>query len=254
VQWAGLFAKRTKFVLTLPDIVEVIRGEMTTLNGLRDATLARSRTLTRSCANAIRAIHRHDWSEADALLAQARSEAEAMVQAIADQPTLYHAGYTQDALKEVVEAHLVAAVVRGDAPPTPVDLYVTGATYLRGMSEAGSEMRRFVLDLVRRGEVQAAEPYLDFMDEVYSQLITVDFPDAVTDGLRRSTDVLRSVLERTRGDLTLAIRQDQMRQALLSFEQNLDRHLGTQFAADVETRILDDLVMGNELADGSDGL
>ena len=155
-----------------------------------------------------------------------------MVDAIADQPTLYHAGYTQDALKELVEAHLVAAVVRGTAYPTPADLYVTGATYLRGMSEAGSEMRRFVLDLVRRGEVTAAEPYLEFMDEVYSQLITVDFPDAVTDGLRRSTDVLRSVLERRRGDLTLAIRQDQMRQALVSFEANLDRHLGTEFTRD----------------------
>jgi translin len=219
-------------VLTLPDIVEVIRGEMTTLNALRDATLARSRSLTRACAHSIRAIHRHDWAEADALLAQAREEAKAMVDAIADQPTLYHAGYTQDALKELVEAHLVAAVVRETPMPTPVDLYVTGATYLRGMSEAGSEMRRFVLDLVRRGEVTAAEPYLAFMDEIYSQLITVDFPDAVTDGLRRSTDVLRSVLERTRGDLTLAIRQDQMRQALISFEANLDRHLGTQFARD----------------------
>jgi translin len=219
-------------VLTLPDLVEVIRGEMTTLNALRDATLARSRALTRACAHSIRAIHRHDWAEADALLAQARDEAKAMVDAVADQPTLYHAGYTQDALKELVEAHLVAAVVRETPLPTPDELYVTGATYLRGMSEAGSEMRRFVLDLVRRGEVTAAEPYLAFMDEVYSQLITVDFPDAVTDGLRRSTDVLRSVLERTRGDLTLAIRQDQMRQALVSFEANLDRHLGTEFGRD----------------------
>jgi translin len=227
-------------VLTLPDIVELIRSEMTTINGLRDATLARSRALTRACANSIRAIHRHDWSEADALLAQARDEAKAMVDAIADQPTLYHTGYTQDALKELVEAHLVAAVVRGTPFPTPDELYVTGATYLRGMSEAGSEMRRFVLDLVRRGDVNAAEPYLAFMDEVYSQLITVDFPDAVTDGLRRSTDVLRSVLERTRGDLTLAIRQDQMRQALISFEENLDRHLGTQFARD---RVLDSALM-----------
>jgi len=125
-------------VLTLPDIVEVIRGEMTTLNALRDATLARSRSLTRACAHAIRAIHRHDWAEADALLAQAREEAKAMVDAIADQPTLYHAGYTQDALKELVEAHLVAAVVRETPIPTPVDLYVTGATYLRGMSEAAN--------------------------------------------------------------------------------------------------------------------
>jgi translin len=218
-------------VPSLLDIVESIRTDLTTQNELRDATLARSRALTRSCAHAIRAIHRHDWNEADGLLAQARAEALAMVEAIAMQPTLYHAGYTQDALKELVEAHLVAAVVRGVPYPTPAELYVTGPTYLRGMSEAGTEMRRFVLDLVRRGEVVAAEPYLEFMDEIYSQLVTIDFPDAVTDGLRRYTDILRSVLERTRGDLTLAIRQDQMRLALLSFETNLDRHLGTQFAA-----------------------
>ncbi len=216
---------------SLTDIVETIRSELTTLNDLRDATLARSRTLTRSCAHSIRAIHRHEWAEADALLAQARTEAQAMVEAIAAQPTLYHAGYTQDALKELVEAHLVNAVSRDLPLPTPAELYVTGPTYLRGMSEAATEMRRFVLDLMRCGQVLEAEQYLEFMDEVYSHLVTVDFPDAVTDGLRRHTDVLRGVLERTRGDLTLAIRQDQMRDALLGFERNLDRHLGTDFAA-----------------------
>jgi translin len=166
-----------------------------------------------------------------------------MVDAIAAQPTLYHAGYTEDALKELVEAHLVAAVVRKGALPTPAELYVTGPTYLRGMSEAATEMRRFVLDLMRRGQVVEAEPYLDFMDEVYSHLVTMDFPDAVTDGLRRHTDVLRSVLERTRGDLTLAIRQDQMRQALLSFESNLDKHLGTQFAASSSVDLLNEDLM-----------
>src|SRR5690606_34748034 len=98
---------------------------------------------------------------------------------------------------------------------------VTGATYPRGMSEAASEMRRFVLDLMRRGQVVEAEPFLEFMDEVYSLLITVDFPDAITDGLRRQTDVLRNVLERTRGDLTLGFRQEQMRQALHALEAKL---------------------------------
>ena len=106
--------------ITLPAIVEAIREELTNITTLRDATLGRSRTLIRSCALSIRAIHRHDCSEADALLAQARDEAKAMVDAIADQPTLYHAGYTQDALKELVEAHLVAAVVRGEPFPTVV--------------------------------------------------------------------------------------------------------------------------------------
>jgi len=216
---------------SLTTIVESIRSELTTINDLRDATLARSRALTRSCAHSIRAIHRHEWDEADRLLEQARSEARAMVDAIADHAMLYYTGYTQDALKELVEAHLVNAVARALPLPTPAQLSVPGPTYLRGMSEAATEMRRFVLDLMRRGQVVEAEQYLEFMDEVYSHQVTVDFPDAVTDGLRRHTDVLRGVLERTRGDLTMAIRQDQMRDALLGFERNLDRHLGTDFAA-----------------------
>lgn len=206
----------------LSNIVESIRTELTTTNALRDDTLQRSRSLIRLCAHSIRAIHRHDWDEAQALMEQARSEAGTMVEALVGHPMLYHAGYTQDALKELVEAHLVYAVVRGDEWPTPELLQVAPSTYLRGMSEAGTEMRRFVLDLIRRGQVEEAEPYLDFMDEVYTLLITVDFPDAITHGLRRNTDVLRSVLERTRGDLTLAIRQDQMRAALSSFEMRLD--------------------------------
>lgn len=205
----------------LNEIVESIRDELTVTNELRDATLRRSRVLIRSCAHSIRAIHRHDWDEAAELLSRARVEATAMVEPLADHPALYHAGYTQDALKELVEAHLVYAVIRGEEPPTPEELMVRGSTYLKGMGEAGTEMRRFVLDLMRRGHVEEAEPYLDFMDNVYSLLTTIDFPDAITDGLRRQTDVLRNVLERTRGDLTMGIRQDQMRAALRSFEGRL---------------------------------
>ncbi len=215
----------------LAGIVEEIRGQLTAVNHLRDETLNRSRALIRACAESIRAIHRHEWQEATAMLAAARAAAKEMVGALDGYPMLYHAGYTQDALKEVVEAHLLFAVVRGAPPPQPADLYVTGPTYLRGMSEAATEMRRFVLDMMRQGHIVEAEPYLDFMDDVYSLLITVDFPDSITDGLRRQTDVLRNVLERTRGDLTLGFRQEQMRLAMRSFEGRLDQVAGTHFAA-----------------------
>lgn len=211
---------------SLPAIVEEIRTELTGVNSLRDATLNRSRALIRACAESIRAIHRHEWEEATDMLAAARAAASEMVDALVDHPMLYHAGYTQDALKELVEAHLLFAVVRGGPMPEPAALRVTGATYLRGMSEAATEMRRFVLDLMRQGKIEQAEPYLAFMDEVYSQLITVDFPDSITDGLRRHTDVLRGVLERTRGDLTISFRQEQMRQALRSLETRLGTELG----------------------------
>jgi translin len=211
-----------KAEVTLADLVEQVRGEMGTISEHRDRTLQLARALTRSCAHSIRAIHRHEWADAEAMLAQARADAAAMVQPLAAAPTVYYAGYTQDALKELVEAHSVHAVVRSLPMPTPSAMYGTGATYLRGLTEAATEMRRFVLDLMRRGQIAEAEPLLDFMEEVYHLLVAVDYPDAITDGLRRQTDVLRNVLEKTRGDLTVAVRQEQLRGALHDLVQRLD--------------------------------
>lgn len=205
----------------LAQIVEAIRNELTAKNQVRDLTLNRSRELIRFCALSVRAIHRHEWDEAAAGLQRAREAAAVMAADLAAYPDMYEAGYTQDALKELVEAHLLYAFVRGEPLPGPADLHVSAAAYLNGLAEAASELRRFVLDLIRLGRTTEAEPYLDQMDEVYSHLVTMDFPDALTGGLRRTTDALRAVLERTRGDLTVAVRQEELEAALRAFEARM---------------------------------
>lgn len=225
----------------LVDTIAAIEAELTLKNEVRDLTLRRSRELIRYCAHAIRAAHRHEFDEAQRLLQTAQTAAAEMVADLAAHQDLYYAGYTQDALKEVTEAFLVVAFVTGTPLPGPQDLHVVGATYLRGLAEATTELRRFALDLVRRGEVAEAERYLDIMDDVYAHLIAMDYPDAITGGLRRHTDTVRGVLERTRGDLTVAVRQDQMRAALHSFEQRLGvsnlaaAFDGADFGADGDT-------------------
>ncbi len=205
----------------LSAIIETIRADLTRRNDVRDATLRRSRELVRLCANSIRAVHRHEFDEAADLLTQTRAAALEMVADLAALPDLYYTGYTQDALKELAEAHLVYAFVTGGPLPTPDALGVPSSTFLNGMSEAASEMRRFALDMIRLGHVEEALPFLAIMDEVYSQQITIDFPDAITGGLRRQTDVLRGILERTRGDVTMSTRQEAMRQALATFEARM---------------------------------
>ncbi len=205
----------------LSAIIETIRADLTRRNDVRDATLRRSRELVRLCANSIRAVHRHEFDEAAGLLTQTRAAAAEMVADLAALPDLYYTGYTQDALKELAEAHLVYAFVTGGPLPTPDALGVPSSTFLNGMSEAASEMRRFALDMIRLGHVEEALPFLAIMDEVYSQQITIDFPDAITGGLRRQTDVLRGILERTRGDVTMSTRQEAMRQALATFEARM---------------------------------
>jgi translin len=201
----------------LHSIVETIRNELEVKERLRDETLRRARQLTRYCANAIRAVHRGERAEAEQLLQAARTAAAEMTDAIADHPDLYYAGYTQDALKELSEAHLTYALISDQELPTPQMLGVPSPAYLNGLAEAMGELRRCVLDRLRQDDVATGERLLDVMDEVYTLLITVDFSEAVTGGLRRNTDTVRAVLERTRGDLTTAVRQEEMKAALREF-------------------------------------
>lgn len=205
--------------------IDTVVGEAVALiestHAAREQALGASRALTRRCANAIRAIHRGDFAEAEALLRGAAQAAQDLRVSLRSHPDLLFAGYTQDALKEYAEAALVYAFLHGDPPPGPAVLQVEPAAYLNGLAEAASELRRAILDGLRHGEVARGEALLSIMDDVYSMLVTVDFPDAVTGGLRRTTDALRAVLERTRGDMTAAIRQDQLVEALSAFDQRL---------------------------------
>jgi translin len=202
----------------LDSIIESIRAQFETKNAARDATLARSRELIRLCSLSIRATHREEFDGAENLLDQARRAADQMKAAIVDYPDLYHTGYTQDALKELVEAMAVYAMVRGRRLPTPAEVGVPEAAYLNGLAEAASELRRHALDVIRQDRNDEAERLLGAMDDIYGELVTMDFPDAITGGLRRTTDQLRGVLERTRGDLTATLQQEKLKKALQEFE------------------------------------
>jgi translin len=205
----------------LDAITDEIRGTFEAKSAARDAAISQSRVVIQHCANAIRAVHRHEWDTAQQRLQQARQEADKLRAQVTDYHDLYHSGYTQDALKEYVEAHATYALVRGEALPTPDSLGVEAATYLNGLAEAASELRRQILDIIRQGHSEEAERLLSQMDTIYGVLITIDFHDAVTGGLRRRLDQLRGVLERTRGDVTTSLRQQQLRAALLAFEQRI---------------------------------
>jgi translin len=205
----------------LQTIIDRINQNFEIKSAVRDQAITRSRELIRHCANAIRATQRGDDVEAQALLQTARQVAAEIIANTQAYPDVYHAGYTQDALKELAEAHVTRAVILGEPLPDPETLQVEYAAYLNGLAEAAGELRRFALDALRRGDVPQAEKILANMDDIYSVLITVDFSDAITGGLRRNTDMVRGVLERTRGDVTTAVRQEVMKATLEQFERRI---------------------------------
>lgn len=198
-------------------VVSKICARLEAKNAARESALADSRRITRHAANAIRALHRGEQEVARQHLDTGRGLVQAIDRNLQIHPDLYWTGYVQDAQKEFAEASLVSAMIAGIELPGPDDIGVEPAPYLNALAEAASEMRRYILDSIRHGgaeQMRDAERILDLMDDVYTNLLTVDFPDQVTGGLRRTTDQLRAVLERTRGDLTLTVRQAQLERAL----------------------------------------
>lgn len=209
---------------SLSEICNALRDDLERRNAARDQAIVLSRQLIRHCSESIRAIHRRDWDGADAKLKDVTLGAAELKSVVKHYPDLYHTGYTQDALKEVAEAFISRAIISGRPLPSAGDLEIESATYLKGLGEAATELRRFILDIMRRadGHSAEAERLLKVMDDIYDQLVTFDFPDALTHGLRRQTDVVRGVLERTRGDLTQSLRQQKLQDALKRLEAQLD--------------------------------
>lgn len=198
----------------LEGIAERVRAHLEAKNQARERALALAREATRAAANAIRATHRGEFPPAEKLIgaaAQALAQAEAL---LSQHPDIFYAGFIHDAQKEYAEASITYAVIREQVLPGPEELKVSYAAYLNGLGEAAGELRRAILDLLRQGEVGRCERLLQAMDDIYAVLVTLDYPDAMTGGLRRTTDMVRGVVERTRGDLTMAWRQRDLEQQL----------------------------------------
>ncbi|MBN2388455.1 MAG: haloacid dehalogenase [Anaerolineales bacterium] len=205
----------------LETIADQIRQTFEAQTAARDKALAQARLLTRSCALSIRAVHREEHDVMDGHLAEAGRLAAALHQDLRDFPDLYNAGYTQDALKEYAEANITCALIRHQPLPTPEELGVLPPTYLNGLAEVVGELRRRILDILRHGYSEEAEGLLGHMDDIYSILVTMDFPDAITNGLRRQTDVARSIIERTRGDVTFSLRGEHLERSIKQLSEQL---------------------------------
>lgn len=195
-------------------IVPALRTRMDAMHQTRERALASTRLLIQTCSKCIRHVHRHQFDEAAQLLGEAREIADRARADLRPHPELFYAGYLQDAEKEMVEAAALLALVHDTALPSPETLGVGPVAYLNGMGEAASEARRYVLDEMRRGRYDTAERLLEAMETIYDDLITFDYPDSLTGGLRRTCDALRAVIERTRGDLTLTQSQQELLRTL----------------------------------------
>lgn len=200
--------------MELAELGDEIRRRFDDKTSARERGLSSSRSAIRSCGNAIRALHRYEALRAEELLGEAKGALDEARSALDPHPELLHAGFVHDAEKEYAEGWITYSLVTGAGFPTPEELSVSIAAFMKGMAESIGEVRRHILDLMRRGDLKRCEELLASMDEMYYLLISMDYPDGITLGLRRLTDVARSIIERTRGDFTTSSIQSSLRDAL----------------------------------------
>jgi translin len=200
--------------LDLAELQTRVLARLEAKHRARETALSESRAATRAAANAIRAVHRSDLATADRLLVECAAAIDRARAACADHPEVEHTGFVADAQKEYAEARATLALVTGAPVPAPEQLGMGEAPWLNGLAETVGELRRHLLDVLRAGDLDRSEALLAAMDDIYALLVTIDFPDGVTGGLRRSTDIARSIIERTRGDLTTALVQARLQHAL----------------------------------------
>jgi translin len=205
----------------LEPIMERVRAVFADKHGARERALPLCREALRHSANAVRATHRGEFDHAGELIERARALLDQARQALAGHPDIYHAGFVHDAQKEYVEACATLALVAGRPLPGPEPLQVELPAYLNGLGEAVGELRRHLLDRLRANDVAHCEETLAAMEDIHAELVTLDYPDAMTGGLRRTADAMRAVLERTRGDLTVSLRQYELERRLAEFDGKL---------------------------------
>ena len=205
----------------IEEICDRIRARFDAMDKAREQSLALSRKITRNSGDAIKAIHRGEWDQSAKLIDETRSLVLQVNEILRDFPDIYYSGYVGNAQTEYAEVSILNAVLHGENIPSPDELHIDYAAYLNGVGDTIGELRRHILDQIRTGRPEEGEKYLDLMDELYTELMSFDYPDAITHGLRKKTDVARSLIERTRGEITNALQIKDLKQAMGSFEQKI---------------------------------
>ena len=200
--------------IDLSAVEAAVRADLDAKFAARELALKNCRSIIQGSSKAIRALHRGERSVAEELMVEVRdliAEAEAP---LSEHQDIYHAGFFYDAVKEYAEAEATAALLQGTPLPLPSDLGIHSVPYLKGLGEAVGEQRRRLLDQLRTGHLIEAETTFVAMESIHDLLTSLDYPDGMTHGLRRTTDIARSLIERSRADLTTTIVQERLRKQL----------------------------------------
>jgi translin len=160
----------------------------------------RARLLRRAAQTAM--AHLHDGQDVAGEVRAIQRETSELVRWI-ERHAAPDSALAHDALQESVEASLLYALHRSESLPTPAELRVEPESYLSGLADVVGEIRRLILHELSAGNVAAAEEKMIMLEDLYRLLLRFETTRAILP-LKPKQDAARGILERTRGDVTMA--------------------------------------------------
>ena len=205
-------------VKNLDDVIEEIESRLDEKDEVRELTIKSSRTIARLSGSAIQGMHR--GQNVGGALQETREEILKLRSLLKDHPDLYHTGIVENAMQEACEAFLVHSILEGEQLPGPRDIGVTDTAYLLGLGDVVGELRRFSLEHLRRGDIKLASSFLEKMERILDALMRFDYPTALV-ALKRKQDIARSLIEKTRGEVAVAARSQELADKLDAVREKL---------------------------------
>jgi len=204
--------------MNLEKIIEKIRAQLDELDKYREKAIKLSRGTVRLCGESIRAVHTRDYKKAIDKNNFAMEKLEELKMLAKNAPDFLNS-YLTIAFQEYVEANVLLNLIQKNDFPSPDELQVPYVPYLLGLGDVIGELRRFALDALRFNKIEEMQRMLSLMEKIYSELMFFDYPKAIIPGLRRKTDIARSLVEKTRGDAATAVQQEKLLAELLKLKK-----------------------------------
>ena len=178
-------------------VFDSIRVQLDKLDADREKILRSNREIIRSCSQIIESIHRNDLKDIETKIKETRESIAEIEKNARKTENVIRKNYLTTVNQEFTEAVTFFHYATGKEIPTYQELNVNPYEYILGLADLVGELKRMVLNSIRKDDYDKAEEIYEFMDELYQKLFSLDYPSGMLPGFRKKVDVARNIVRRT---------------------------------------------------------